>query len=58
MKMNKKVILIIIVFIIVIMIFGTEKYSANIQENKDLNIQNMNKELTEKQKAIVEVANI
>lgn len=56
--MNKKVILIIIVFIIVIMIFGTEKYSANIQENKDLNIQNMNKELTEKQKAIVEVANI
>lgn len=57
MKLNKKVILVIIVFIMVIMIFGTEKYSANIQENKNLNTQNMNKKLTEKQKAIVEVAN-
>ncbi len=47
--MNKKVVLIILFFIMIIMIFKTEEYSANIQ--------NVNKELTEKQKAIIEVAN-
>ena len=46
MKLNKKVVLIIIFFI---MIFNTKGYSANIP--------NVNKELTEKQKAIIEVAN-